>query len=255
MGRKGARNASGRSRTDTDEGDEGDALFKLSFVQALRDPEVSAGLRRLISEATKDLQDTISALRTEVQSLHGALEDRDSKIATLQQQVCTLSEENDALEQYGRRRNVRIFGIRENDLIDTDQAVLSLAKDVLKMDPPLQPTDIDISHRLRSRRNPAPGEPRGIIVRFHNQKVRNRFIAARSMLKDPNRALTDQEFKTYINEDLTQKRSTLFAKVRKLQKDGHFEQTWTYNGTVRVKIRGTGKIESIDRLGDLDKYT
>ena len=40
----------------------------------------------------------------------------------------------------------------------------------------------------------------------------------------------------YINEDLTSTRARLFSTVRTLQKKRHFDQAWTYNGNVKVKL-------------------
>ena len=61
--------------------------------------------------------------------------------------------QNDAVEQYSRHSSMRISGIME-DQEDPTQELVNLASKVLEADPPLQPQDIDVSHRLVSTEHP-----------------------------------------------------------------------------------------------------
>ena len=163
--------------------------------------------------------------------------------------VYQLRDHNDALEQYGRRSSLRISGIPEEEEEDTTAAVVLLANEVLELDPPLQPTDIDVSHRLRKPRNVRQRIPAPIIVRSMTRKVRYRVISERKKLNNYNE---DKQIKVYINEDLTTTRAQLFAKVRKLQKNQFFKQVWTFNGNIKVTDL-QGHVKSINNLDDAQK--
>ena len=125
------------------------------------------------------------SLRDDVRSLRATLADRDATIAALQSEVQVLQDDYDALEQYGRRNGLRISGIPEQDNEDTTTAIVNLANDVLKVEPPLQRDDINISHRLRKPRR--PHEPAPVIVRFLRRTDRNRVISERNNLRTTRR--------------------------------------------------------------------
>lgn len=239
------------SQSSAEPGD-ADVLFKLQLAEALGDEQVATKLAQIIRSTNQDLLDAFNALRTEVKSLKQALSDRDAAIANLTHEVIELRQANDALEQYGRRNNLRINGIEEPKLgddeeEDTTAAVVRLANDELKLDPPLQASDIEVSHRLKKHAKAKKEEPRSIIVRFRSKYERYRVISSRKHLKDSNEEKT---VKVYINEDLTQARARLFTIVRKLQKQKHFDQVWTYNGNIKVKdLRGT--VRPISSLSDI----
>ena len=156
---------------------------------------------------------------------------------------------NDALEKYGRRNNLRISGIPESALDeseneDTTAAVFDMANIVLQLDPPLQPSDIEVSHRLKKPRNAKPTEPRPIIVRFRSKAEQYRVISNRKKLRPIN---DTKDIKVYINEDLTTARAKLFSTVRLLFRHKHFTQVWTYNGCIKVK----DTVKSINSIDDV----
>ena len=221
--------------------EEKEVLFKLALEQALGDPQIQAKLKATVQAANHVLLEAVSSLRDEVRSLRSSLADRDATIAALQSEVQVLQEDYDALEQYGRRNGLRISGIPEQDGGDTTTAIVELANNVLKVEPPLQREDVSISHRLKKPHNARPQDPAPIIVRFLRRTDRNRVIRERRQLKDYNQ---DNNIKIYVNEDLTTRRAKLFARVRSLQKKKHFKQAWTYNGNIKVMMPN-GTIKNI----------
>ena len=227
--------------------DDQDVRFKLALEEALGDPQIQAKLKATVKAANHDLLEVVASLRDEVRSLRGALADRDTTIAALQSEVQVLQDDYDALEQYGRRNGLRISGIPEQVNEDTTTAIVNLANDVLKVEPPLQCDDISISHRLRKPRNARPHEPAPIIVRFLRRTDRNRVISERKQLKDYNQ---DRDFKIYVNEDLTTRRAKLFAKMRTLQKKRLLKQAWTYNGNIKVMMPN-GEIKNIANISSI----
>ena len=225
---------------------ERDAQFKLAFLESLDDPQIATKLGRIVTEANKHLVDLISSLREEVTSLKTALCDRDATIAQLRGEVQRLEDAHDALEQHGRRHCLRVSGISDAEE-DTTAAVVSLANTVLKVQPPLQAEDINVSHRLRKPRNAGEDEPSPIIIRFVRRHDRDRVIKERKKLKLYNET---RSIKTYINEDLTTRRAKLFAAVRSLQKKKLFKQAWTYNGNIKVTMPN-GEVKSINNAQDV----
>ena len=224
-----------------------DVRFKLALEEALGDPQIQAKLKATVKTANHDLLEVVASLRDEVRSLRTTLADRDATIAALQSEVQVLQDDYDALEQYGRRNGLRISGIPEQDNEDTTTAIVNLADDVLKVEPPLQRDDISISHRLRKPRNARPHEPAPVIVRFLRRTDRNRVISERKQLKDYNQ---DRDFKIYVDEDLTTRRAKLFAKMRTLQKKRLLKQAWTYNGNIKVMMPN-GEIKNIANLSSI----
>ena len=227
--------------------EEQDVTFRLSFQEALDDPVIANKLARIVKSTNQDLIDSVNSLVAEVRSLKASLAQRDATIAELRGEIKKLREDHDALEQYGRRNNLRISGIPEKENEDTTEAVMKIASEVMELDPPLQPGDIEVSHRLPKPRNSKPGQPRQIIVRFRSKATRYRLISNRKNLREYN---NENDCKIYINDDLTSTRARLFSTVRSLQKKRLFDQVWTYNGNVKVKDN-TGHVVSIGNLEDV----
>ena len=219
--------------------------FRLAFEEALDDPAIANNWLRLSNPQTRTslMAWPLLWLRFAASRL------RDNTIAELRREIKRLKDDHDALEQYGRRNKLRISGIPEKDKEDTTQAVMAITNDIMELDPPLQPGNIEVSHRLPKPRNSKPEEPRQVIVRFRPKAIRYSVISNRNNLKEFN---DKNDCKIYINEDLTSTRAKLFSTVRTLQKKRHFDQVWTYNGNVKVKLHD-GHIKPIANLDDVKK--
>ena len=226
---------------------EQEVAFKLSFLEALDDDQVCKKLVKIMKSATSDLVQTINSLRDEVRSLKTQVADRDNTIAQMKDEIQELRYQNDALEQYGRRNCLRITGISDAEE-DSTATVVTLANEVLKIDPPIDPRDINNSHRLPKPRNAPADQPHPIIVRFTRKVDRDRVLKGRKELKNFNE---DKLVKTYINEDLTTTRARLFAAARAQQKSGRLQQVWTFNGNVKVKTL-TGVVKDIRFINDIN---
>ena len=131
---------------------------------------------------------------------------------------------------------------------DTDKLILDVCS-AIKIDPPVQPTDIAVSHRLGKK---APGKNRQIIVKFATRNIRERVFSARTDLKDFNKANTGQP-DIYINEDLTQFRANLAKKTRDCKKAEKIADTWNIYGKIFVKDLHN-HVDQIKKSSDLDKH-
>ena len=132
---------------------------------------------------------------------------------------------------YGRRNCLRVTGISDTEE-DTMAAVVQLANEILKVDPPIAPQDINSSHRLPKPRNAPAAQAHPIIIRFTLKADRDRVLKERKELKKFNE---DKLVKIYISEDLTTPRARLFAVARTHQKNGRLQQVCTFNGNIKVK--------------------
>ena len=86
-----------------------------------------------------------------------------------------MSTQIDDLEQHGRRDSLRIVGIPESDNDDTDSTVLKICS-AIEVDPPVQPSDIAVSHRLGKKE---AGKTRQVIVKFATRNVRERVYSSK----------------------------------------------------------------------------
>ena len=243
--RKGASVSEGKTSDE-------DIVFKLWFEEALDDPLIAAKFAGIIRSGNRELLQSIYSLHAEVQSLKATLKDKDAVITDLQTEIQKLRDDHDSLEQYGRWNNLRISGVPEpklesEEVEDTTATIVNLANSALKLDTPLQVSDVEVSHRLRKPRYAKDGDPRPIIVRFRSKYERYHVISNRRHMKDYN---DENSTNIYINEDLTASRAKLFSRVRQLQKKKYFNQAWTYNGTIRVKDL-QGMVKTISNTDDI----
>ena len=144
---------------------------------------ISVAVTTAVSTAVKDITNTLSLNMQKINLEHRY--------------------ENDRLEQYTRKDNLRIFGIEEESDEDEDilQAkVIEVAADVGVK---LEADDISIAHRLGK----VGDRSRPVIVRFCHRKKRNAMMKNKKELKK-------KQKKIYINEDLTPLRSTLMKMVK-----------------------------------------
>ena len=105
----------------------------------------------LISQKLSKLVERVEECEGRILDLESELEKKDKVTAELQKKLGHTKNQTDAqraqydeLHQYGRRNNLRIFGIKEKKNENTDQIVLETAK---KLGVQLSLAEIDRSHR------------------------------------------------------------------------------------------------------------
>ena len=144
----------------------------------------------------QSLQDTLQAFQTEkgelskeIQSLKEIIEGKDERICVLEGRVhdleCTndkqkssldshkktlerhgnkiaaLERNEDQMQQYSRRNCIRVFGIPEEQVENTDDKICRLVRE--KLGVCIKKEDIDRSHRVGKK---STSKPRGIIVKL-----------------------------------------------------------------------------------------
>ena len=177
----------------------------------------------------KNLTDNNETKEKEVNEIWEELltvNDKINKQNTIIQKVAWNTDKN---EQYTRRENLRMFGIPEGEDEDTMQVVIDVAQ---KIGVKLSRSDISVSHRIgatpdKTRRNAAP---RPLIARFVRRETKDILLKQRHKLpRKDTRELREGEFNIYINDDLTQLKTTM-------RKELHTHPDTIKVGTVNGKL-------------------
>ena len=205
-----------------------DPAMVLSLIEALKDQDVLNTLRDHIvplNKISEIVKQEVAALQ---RSFEEKLEIKDKVIGVMQSKIKALEGTMDELEQYGRRQNLRIHGIPESANESTDEMILSLANDKMKVVPPLKLEEIQRSHRVGKSLPQNQGKPRPILVRFGGYRSRAKLgqRECRARLRGSG---------VYLSEDLTRQRATLAWQARKAKRDGHILDTWVHDGKVLSK--------------------
>ena len=202
---------------------------------------------------TRTKDDTSTEMQLQLCVLEGELFDLKFVVENHQTQIQKLVEENLQLkselgderhksallasklndqEQYSRRNNVRVFGVKDTNPKEnaeqSEQKVLTLFNSILER--PLQPGDIEIAHRTGRFTDKAD---RSIIVKLISRKAKIALIRNRKKLKGK---------KQSIAEDLTTQNVRLLQKAKEL---ACVVQTWSTEGRLFAKS-ATDKVKVID---------
>lgn len=214
--------------------------------RVLREMEELKGLFFDLQQENASLKADITKCREEAEELRRVSEEAKHEAAVARQRT-------EDLEQYGRRYNVRIFGLEEGEGETGQQCeekVLKVLNEKLML--PILPQHIDAVHRLgpRERRRqpsdddqdsdsdtePAPARHRAVIVRFVSRKCTQDVLSNRRKLKFSGVSIT---------EDLTRERYFLLKRAR----DANVDDAWSYNGKVLIKVNN--KITHVKCLADI----
>ncbi|KAJ1521918.1 hypothetical protein ONE63_002254 [Megalurothrips usitatus] len=111
---------------------------------------------KVIEEDRKKKEEKVAELEIKIKS-------RDTDILGLQRRVREV-------EQYARNRNIEVSGIEVMNNEDLRKVMCNIAR---KIDVPFEDTDIDVIHRVPSRRGDAPPK---IIAQFKTRTTRNLWL-------------------------------------------------------------------------------
>jgi hypothetical protein len=165
----------------------------------------------------------INALRAGWEKKVNDLEDEN---AQLKERVAELEQCLDETDQYAKRNLLLVHNQWEEKAGEnTDQLIVGMAKNL-----GIHITDMDIERSHRTGRDPKPGKPRPVIVRFQSYKVRRQFYDARKRLKD-----NPVYSKTFINEVLTSTRNKMAKAARDLRRQKRIDSTFTTDGRVVIR--------------------
>ena len=154
------------------------------------------------------------------------------------QSTKVLHYELDKLEQYGRRENIKIYGIPESANEDTTDVVVKLGN---QLGVNLVRSDISIAHRLPGGRNKE--KPAGIIAKFVRRERKIEVMKRKKMLKELKQSV-------FIVEDLTALRSKMMRLIR--ADTSNVQRVWSIDGKIICLLKD-GTKQAVDTPDDLTK--
>ena len=236
---KAAKSRSGSNvSAETEMYDTDTILFKMT--ELLCDEQILKKMKTtLFPQALSDKLDHLSA---QVEVLTKQLATKEQRISELEKTVATLEAQTDAVE--------RQPALPDGE--DTDSLIITLINEQINVEPPVQSTDIERSHRVGQKHDKqGRRRVRPITVRFAKERTRDVVYRARFRLNDVN-AKRPLE-KIFINEDLTSTRASLATEARSIKKVGKIQDTWTYNGNILIK-NARSDIIQVREFADLASY-
>ena len=221
-----------------------------SYIGATIEKHVSRALENVstkqdINMLRSEMDKMFASVTKKIEVMEGEIYDLKRDQEGLTNQIVAMREENvevkerlfeqecafKELEQYGRRNNLKIYGLKEKRVGDkgetveeTIDSVCQMCKD--KLGVTVRRDDIAIAHRLGEKR---AGKERSTIVRFVRRTLRNEVVGARRALKGSSIVVAD---------DLSPFFLALFHELR--EKAGP-RNVWSSGGQLYVKIRGVVK--------------
>lgn len=179
---------------------------------------------------------------------------QEKELTSLKRKVCKLEENanpsdiqqlkasvND-LEWRSRKFNVEVHGIPVTDKENLITKLNEVAKSVSLSE--LTATDVDAVHRLPSRQDKVPG----IIVRFSQLSLRDRWIEKRKVLRNMHSDVS-------ICENMTVQNRKLLRDVREWANANDYRFAWHANGKVFVRKQENESAVVIRCTTDLDKLS
>ena len=185
--------------------------LKLLVEEVLKKTNGMADDIQLIKANQEFISKQYDEIRTELNRIKIHMKEKDKTIKQLEHDVINLNEElakeiekNEALNQYGRRENLELHGIPVQKNENTNQIVINMMKHI---NIELKPTDISISHRLKSKFNHnEENDERSfklhppIIVKFVRRETRNLIFNKRTHLRKVQNFGIEGMTNLFINE-------------------------------------------------------
>lgn len=208
-----------------------ESLKNSEVLKAIEDQIVAPAVRRAVTEVAERYE-------AKIRELSNIIADQDIKL--------------NVLEQYSRKNNLIISGVREHQGESTPGLVIELGR-ILGVT--LRPDDIDAAHRLGRQQN---GRPRQILARFVTLTKRDELYRERKSLRGielpRDSTLTrDMVCDAYITDNLTRYNSELMYAARELKRAGRLDAAWTDAGKPKVRVAQSGPTKMIQSAADLRK--
>ena len=176
-------------------------------IEGLQDP------LSFLPDKYEELKKETEKLKEEHKNMEKEKPQMSNSINYVKDQNQNLCEQLEALEQYGRKKNIEFHGIPNDTLMPGKSENINekIKLHLLKVGYQLNTNNISASHRLKTKH---PNQPQPIIMRFTNRNVRTKIFAVRSLFHprkfDCKQSGIPGLTRLYINENLTSQRKNLF---------------------------------------------
>lgn len=206
-----------------------------------------------ISSKYDDLIKNIEMVLTNNKKLEDKMSVLQEENVNLRQEIESLRDAQDEMEQRSRGCNIDIHGIPE---VKGENLMTLLDKMGSTVNVPLPSSSIVSVHRVARGHSSPSNRPRNIVVQLSTKRLRDDVIAAvrtRRGLTTEQLGLGVPATNFYVNEHLTLKNKILFAKTRAAGKANGYKYIWVRNGSIMAKKDDLSRVVTIRREGDLQK--
>ena len=233
--------------------------IQISIQSILRENKETRNEIAQLKETVLEQRSIIASLKTTLAGLEKQCANNEKDLVAARKIVDEQTEEiaelydlQDQLEQYTRKNSLEIHGVPESAYSSTEEVVLKLAE---ALEVPVQPQDVEISHKLRNKGTKA------IIVKFVSHKVKPQLYRKRAKLKNvkisdlfpsATSATRAEATRIFLNENLTSYRRKIVNRANQMRKDSLLLSVWTLDGKIFVKTSPDGSPIRINELEDLD---
>ena len=172
-----------------------------------------------------------------------------SRVTFLETENLILREHVEKLEQYSRRDQVKVYGVKHVANEDTDDLICKIGKEAGSE---FSKNDISVSHRVPARNGKLPA----IVCQFTTRRVREDFAEKTRLnlrTSDVKLQPSETELKSvFVTDNLTPERAKL---LRNLKADDRCKKVFSAGGKIKVvtNVRGHERLITIDSLADIVK--
>ncbi|GFS00051.1 unconventional myosin-Vb-like [Elysia marginata] len=207
---------------------ESELLIRIEALEEKVEECARQNTQRILDELER-VRGQVHSLNLENETLRKELKELREERAILVEEVCQANQtaklalkQTNNLEQYARKNNIRISGLRDSESETeekTKRSVCKLISEKLGV-ASFDSNSIDIAHRLGKY---GQNRDRAVIVRFNTHSAAKRVLGCRRALKGTN---------VYMTEDLTKINANRLQKVRDLET---VALAWTRGGEIFAK--------------------
>lgn len=217
-----------------------DKQITLATIQATIQAAI-VNSQKAVEKQISDLKNSVQFMSAQYDALFKELQEEKKKssvkIAHLERENSELREQFNDLDQYGRNRNLEILGVEET----VNENLVAKLEEVAKvLEVSYETGDIDIVHRIPSKKKPSP-----IIVQFLSRRKRNEWL-------EKKKKLDQQDNKIYINEQLTKRNKEIFYHARKVSKENGFLKPWAVGGKIFMRVSETSPRLTVKNMAHIE---
>lgn len=219
--------------------DELKTVITSTIKEILNDHKVE--MEELWDEKNKALIDIIDAQKNEIENLKSKIHEMTTENEEFKKMAQSAMSKANWNEQYSRKNNIKVHGVKEQAAENTKAVVQTLIKE--NTNATLNDEDIIAIHRIPGRK----GYDRPILVRLKNNNSKSAIMKQRSEIKRKSKGAYR------LSDDVTKLNSDL---INKLAKNDQISSAWYFNGHVYGQVGGVKVIFDIyddveAKIGDI----
>ncbi|CAH0563108.1 unnamed protein product [Brassicogethes aeneus] len=200
------------------------SAFQKKEILAVLVTSLANSITTLLEQKLAGMQDELKKVSENCISLENKYTELNERHVELEKKY---KQKTNNIEQYTRRSNLRISGMKETSSENVEEKFIEICKTKLNID---LRSKIDRCHRIGKVNKSNQDKPRGVLVQFSNYKVKWQIYTNKKSLQGTGIS---------IKEDLTQEQLALYKEA--CEKFG-FKNTWTVDGKVMVFENSEKKI-------------